>query len=195
MGQEPDDIREDIEATRGRMTETVEALGYKTDVKSRAKERVQSASDKIAKAADSALGRVQGGAREMASETGSMTSQAGEAVKDSVSRMGEHARKGVGLAEENPLGLAIGAAAVGFVVGTLVPSSRVEDEKLGPTADRVRMEARDLGHEVAQRGKTVASETATTAAEAAKDTFVEQGQKQAKAVAASAQEKMDDINP
>ena len=35
MGQAPDDIREDIEDTRARMGETVEAIGYKADVKSR----------------------------------------------------------------------------------------------------------------------------------------------------------------
>jgi hypothetical protein len=35
MGEAPDHIREDIEQTRGRMGETVEAIGYKTDVKSR----------------------------------------------------------------------------------------------------------------------------------------------------------------
>ena len=33
MAQEPDAIREDIEDTRERMSETVDALSYKTDVK------------------------------------------------------------------------------------------------------------------------------------------------------------------
>jgi hypothetical protein len=46
-------------------------------------------------------------------------------------------RKSAGVAKENPLGLAVGAVAVGFLVGMLVPGSRVEDEKLGPKADRV----------------------------------------------------------
>ena len=33
MGEEPDRIREQIEQTRAEMGETVDALGYKTDVK------------------------------------------------------------------------------------------------------------------------------------------------------------------
>ena len=43
-------------------------------------------------------------------------------------------RQAAGLAKENPLGLAIGAAAIGFLAGLAVPSTRVEDEKLGPVA-------------------------------------------------------------
>ena len=38
MGQDPGAIRQDIEQTRERMGDTVEALGYKTDVTGRAKE-------------------------------------------------------------------------------------------------------------------------------------------------------------
>ena len=41
MGQEPDRIRAEIEQTRAEMSETVDALGYKADVKSRAKENLQ----------------------------------------------------------------------------------------------------------------------------------------------------------
>ena len=36
MGEDPSDIREEIEATRAHMGDTVDALGYKADVKSRA---------------------------------------------------------------------------------------------------------------------------------------------------------------
>ena len=44
MGQDPDAIRQDIAQTRSEMSETVEAVGYKADVPSRAKEAV---SDKV----------------------------------------------------------------------------------------------------------------------------------------------------
>jgi hypothetical protein len=40
MGQDPDQIRQDIEDTRAEMSETVEAVGYKADVPSRAKDKV-----------------------------------------------------------------------------------------------------------------------------------------------------------
>lgn len=41
------------------------------------------------------------------------------------------ARKAAGIAQENPLGLALGGVAVGVLAGMLVPSTRIEDEKLG----------------------------------------------------------------
>jgi Protein of unknown function (DUF3618) len=55
MGQEPREIREEIEGTRARMGDTVEALGYKTDIKTRAREKVSgaagSAQEKVSGAA------------------------------------------------------------------------------------------------------------------------------------------------
>ena len=41
-------------------------------------------------------------------------------------------------AQDNPLGLAVGAAAVGFLAGLLVPVTQVENEKIGPMAPRNR---------------------------------------------------------
>ena len=119
MGQDPGEIRQDIERTREQMGDTVEALSYKTDVKARAK-------DSITDRVDSVKSRV--------GLTGSKVSDAtpsGEDVK-------QGARRAKGIAEENPLGLAIGAVAVGFIAGLAVPATRVEDERLGPVADQVR---------------------------------------------------------
>jgi hypothetical protein len=117
MGQDTGQIKQDIEETRGRMGETVEALGYKADVPSRAKEAVS--------------GRVDS----MKSKISGATPDSGE-VKDG-------ARRAKGVAQENPLGLAIGAVAVGFVGGMLIPSTRVEDEKIGPMADQVKDKAKE----------------------------------------------------
>ena len=43
---------------------------------------------------------------------------------DDVKQAGKQA---VGLVQENPLGLAIGAVAVGFLAGMLIPSTKIED--------------------------------------------------------------------
>jgi len=126
MGEDPNAIRADIERTRADMGDTVDALGYKADVKSRAKDRI--------------------------SDTASV-------------------------AQENPLGLAIGGVAVGFLAGILVPSSRVEDEKLGPMADQVKDQAKETGQEALERGKHVAEQAVETAKE--------EGQKQAQEMAPS----------
>jgi hypothetical protein len=112
MGEDPNAIRDEITDTRERMGETIDALGHKADLKSRANDNVSGKVDTV--------------------------------------------KERLGVAQENPLGLAVGAAAVGFLAGMLVPSSRAEDEKLGPMADRVREQAKETGQEALDRAKEVA---------------------------------------
>ena len=150
MGEDPRAIRTEIEETRERMGDTVDALAYKADVKTRAKESV---SDKV----DSLKSKVTG---------------AKDSVSDSTPSGGDvkaGARKTVGIAQENPLGLAIGAAAIGFLAGMLIPSTRVEDEKIGPVADQVKAKAAETGQQVLDRGKQVASDVADTAKESGRE--------------------------
>ena len=98
------------------------------------------------------------------------------------------ARKAAGVAQENPLGLALGAVAVGFVGGLLIPSTRVEDEKLGPMADQVKDKAKETGQEALERGKDVAQQ----AAQSAKETAQEAGREHADGLRESAQEKVEE---
>jgi gas vesicle protein len=79
--------------------------------------------------------------------------------------MKQGAQRAAGVAKENPLGLAIGATAVGFIAGLLLPSTRVEDEKIGPMADQVKDKAKETGQEAIERGKHVAQEAAQTVRE------------------------------
>jgi gas vesicle protein len=146
MGEDPDAIRDEIVDTRRRMGETIDALGHKADVKSRAKESV---SDKVGSVKER-LG--------MAGERASDAAPDAEQVKHQV-------RRAAGLAQENPLGLAVGAVAAGFLVGLAVPTSDVEHEKLGPAADRVKDQARETGQEALERGKEVAQSAAQTVSE------------------------------
>jgi gas vesicle protein len=148
MGQDPGEIRQDIERTREQMGDTVEALSYKTDVKARAK-------DSITDRVDSVKSRVG-----LAGSKVSDATPSGEDVK-------QGARRAKGIAEENPLGLAIGAVAIGFIAGLAVPATRVEDERLGPVADQVKDQAKETGQEALERGKEVARQTAHSAKETA----------------------------
>ena len=170
MGEDPDMIRRDIEQTRERMGDTVDALGHKADVKSRAKESMTGTVDSVKEKLV--------GAKTSANEATLGTDD----VK-------QGARRAVGVAQENPLGLAVGAAAVGFLAGMLIPSTRVEDEKLGPMADQVK----ETGQEALERGKAVAQETASAAAGAAKETAQEQGKEHAAALQDSARQSADDV--
>jgi gas vesicle protein len=106
-----------------------------------------------------------------ASSVSDQVSDAATAVGDAVPSTEDLKQAGsqaVGVAQENPLGLAIGAAAVGFLAGMLIPSTRVEDERLGPVADLVREQVKDTAQEAVERGQHVVSETAQAAAETAK---------------------------
>ena len=158
MGQDPEAIRREIEETRGDMGNTLDALGYKADVKSRAKDKVRG---------------VMGRADEA-------TPSAGD-VK-------EKGRQAVGTAQENPLGLAIGAIAAGFIAGMLIPSTRVEDEKIGPVADQVKAKAAETGQQALDRGKQVAQDVAQQATETAK----ESGREHAQGVADDARQAAQD---
>jgi gas vesicle protein len=164
VGKEPTEIREEIEQTRTEMGDTVEALGHKADVKGRAKDNITDKRDRLKE-------RITGATPDS------------DEVKDG-------AKRAVGVAQENPLGLAIGSLAVGFVAGMLVPSTRVEDEKLGPMADQVKDSAKETGQEALERGKEVAQE----AAQSAKETVQERGGEQAEQLRESAREKAAQAN-
>jgi len=139
MGEDPDRIREEIVQTRLEMGETVDALGYRADVKSRAKDRVVGVQDRVVGATP---------------DTGDVKRQA---------------RRAKSVAEENPLGLAVGAVAVGFLAGMLIPSTRVEDERMGSLSDDVIERAKETGQEALERGKQVAQDAAETAKESGRE--------------------------
>jgi hypothetical protein len=180
MGQDPDAIRQDIEDTRAEMSETVEAVGYKADVPSRAKEAV---SEKV----DNVKAKVSGTATRAKEAVAGTASRAGDATP-SRGEVKQQSRRVAGLARENPLGLAIGAAAIGFLAGLAVPSTRVENERLGPVADQVKDKIKETGQEALDRGKQVAQEVASSAADTAKQTTQEHGQDLAQGAKQNAQD-------
>ncbi len=93
----PDEIREEIEETRGEMGETVEALAEKADVKAQARQ-------KIDELKQSALAKKQ-----------ELVGKAKQASPDSASGGAQNV---TAKARENPLPLAVGGAlVVGFLLG------------------------------------------------------------------------------
>lgn len=150
MGQEPSQIREEIEETRAEMGDTVDALAYKTDVEGRVKESIADKRDRLVE-------QIQG-----------TTHKVGEATPDT-QQVKEGAREVVGVAQENPIGLAIGGLAAGFLVGMLLPSSKFEDEQVGPIADQVKETAAETAEEAVDRGREVATHVAEQAVEGAKE--------------------------
>jgi len=158
MGEDTRTIEREIEATRERMGETVEALSYKADVPGRVRNSVSEKKDAVVSKFAGVRDSVTGTAGSAADTTGEAAAQAGQG-----------ARRAVGMAQENPLGLAIGAVAAGFVVGSLLPKTRVEAENVGPIATQVREQVTEVATEAVEHGKQVAQETARAAVDTAKE--------------------------
>ena len=132
------------------MGDTVDALGYKADIPARTKESISGRVDTL-KAKVTGVG-----------------AQVSDAAPDTQDIKGG-AKTAVSVTQENPFGLAIGAAAVGFLAGMLIPSTKVEDERLGPVADQVKEQVRQTGQEAIEHGKQVAQDAAQVATEKAQE--------------------------
>jgi len=172
MGEDPSVIRAEIEQTRERVGDEVDALSYRTDVGARASDYVEEKKE--------AVKGVFTGAKD--SVTGVVPDR--RAMK----RGAGHMRN---TAESNPLGLALGGLAVGFVVGTLLPQTRVENERMGEMSDRLVDAAKDTAGQAVERGKQVAQE----AAGAAVDTAKESGREQSEELTSTLQERAQGQSP
>jgi len=163
------------------MSDTVDQLAHKANVPGRVKESIADKRDRLKQ-------QMQG--------TASRVSDATPEASD----VKQGAREAVGVAEENPLGLAIGGIAAGFLIGMLIPSTRIEDEKVGPMADDVKQRAAETGQEALERGKQVAQDAAQAASESAQDaaqnvkeTVQESGREQAEELRDSGQQQARDV--
>jgi gas vesicle protein len=145
MGQDPSDIRAQIEETRARVGDEVDALSYKTDVPARVTDYVDEKKQAV-------TGKVSGMKNAVTGAT------------SNVFPSGEQVSRLKDTAERNPLGLVIGGAALGFVAGLLLPSTRIEDEKMGEISDRVVDAAKETAGDAIESGKQVAQDAAQSAA-------------------------------
>lgn len=169
MGEDTSNIREEIEQTRAEMGDTVDALAHKTDVKSRMKESMTDKKERL---------------RAQMSGT---TSRIGDATPDG-EEMKQGARQVVGIAEENPIGLAMGGLAAGFLAGMLLPSTKLEDQRMGPMADELKSKAKETAEEAVERGKEVTSQVTEQAVETAKEAGREEAEALRGSVGENAQE-------
>ena len=163
MGQGTGEIRQDIEQTRARVGEEVEALAYKTDVGARLDDYVDEKKEAV-------TSKVRGA-------TGAVASAASTVVPSK-----QRLRSMRDTAESNPLGLVIGGAAVGFVAGLLLPSTRLEDEHMGEMATEIKDVAKEAGQDAFERGKDVA--------QTAMETVKEEGSQQTRELASELKERV-----
>ncbi|GAC1478034.1 MAG: hypothetical protein NVS1B6_19510 [Steroidobacteraceae bacterium] len=158
MGKNPDQIRREIEDTRDRMGDTVDALAYKADVPNRLK-------DSIADKVDDVMAAI-------GSTATKMTSAVTGSVSDKLPDAGDVRRgatRAVGMVKENPLGVLLSGVAVGFVLGSLLPSTEIENERIGELSDQIKAQVKDAGNQALEHGKAVLKETAQAAQQSAQD--------------------------
>lgn len=167
MAQGTGELRKEIEETRARVGDEVEALSYKTDVGSRlddyVEEKKEAVTSKVVGAKDAVTGAV-------------------GTVVPSPKRIRRAASSVGRTAQRNPLGLVLGGAAVGFVTGLLLPSTDVEDERLGELSTKVKETAVETGQEAFERGKDVA--------QSAIDTARDEGMEQSRELASDLKERV-----
>jgi Protein of unknown function (DUF3618) len=157
MDKDPGIIRTEIAQTRERVGDEVDAISYKTDVGARVGDYVDDKKDAVKSKLTGAKDSV----------TGAVPDR--RAVKRGTTHMRD-------TAASNPLGLAVGGLAVGFLVGTLLPQTKVENEQMGETSDRLIDAAKETASDAAGRGRQVAQDAVGAAVETAKESGREQGE-------------------
>jgi len=144
MGQDPSDIRAEIEETRARVGQEVDALSYKTDVPARMGDFVDDKKQAVAGAVSGAKDAITG-------------------ATSNILPSGEKVGRFKDAAERNPLGLVAGGVAAGFVAGMLLPATRLENRTMGETSDRLIDAAKQTADDAVESGKQIAQEAADSA--------------------------------
>jgi hypothetical protein len=175
MGQDPSVIRAEIDETRERVGDEVDALSYKTDVGARVGDYVDEKKEAVKSKFTGAKDTVTGAAPDR------------RTVKRGVKQVRD-------TAESNPMGLVIGGVALGFLVGTLIPKTRVENQQIGEMSDRLMDAAKSTAGEAVERGKQVAGAAVGAAVETATESGREQGEALGSTLQGRAQEQSSDAS-
>jgi ElaB/YqjD/DUF883 family membrane-anchored ribosome-binding protein len=159
MDQERNEVRE-VDDARRRVAEDVRSVAENANVVERAKETAQSKIDDVK------------------STVGERVQQVRDKLEDAretVQRTARERMRDMSMnPSENPIGMLIAGAAVGFLIGLALPVSRFESERIGPMAHDMKNKAREAGSEVVRRGGEVIKETISAGKEAATNSIREQ---------------------
>ena len=188
MTNNPDEIRRDIEDTRGRLSSDVNALTETVSPSNVARRQA----DKVAGAATSVKERVMGTADDLRSTGSDAASSVGQAP-------GAAADKARSKTQGNPLAAGLIALGAGWLVGSMLPASEKEKqaagalkEKAQPLVEEAKSVAQDTVEELKEPAKQAAQNVKETAVEA-KDTVAEEGRSTAEDVKSQAQSSAENV--
>ncbi|QIJ65670.1 DUF3618 domain-containing protein [Streptomyces sp. JB150] len=187
MGTSPDQVRAEIEATRGRLSQNVDRLADHTSparVMRRRTHRVRGAvsgmRERVMGSASGTAGAVQGRTQQAASSVQESAGQAADTVRRTAGQVGEAVgsapEQAVRQTQGNPLAAGLIAFGAGLLAASLLPTTRAEEqaaaqltEQAGPALEP----AKQAVMESAQHLRDDAAETARQAAQEVKDTATE----------------------
>lgn len=195
--QNPEEIRAEIEATRARLSADVDAVTEKVTPenvvdrqKNKARNKIQDVRESIMGSADDARVAGHHAAHDLRDEASYRMDQAGNAVSNAPAAAKAKTRG-------NPLAAGLIALGAGWLVGSLLPSSRKEQELVADAADRVQPHVqsavdstKEAAQDIAQDLKEPAKEAAQSVKETAQSGAEEvksQGQREADQLKGSAQ--------
>lgn len=164
MTNDPDQIRAEIDRTRKDVGHDVDALAEKVDPKKAVGRKTDQIRDRVSDFRDSVMGSSDSsdgpGMADRASEWADQTSQAMQDAPNKIKRQ----------TRGNPLAAGLIALGAGWLIGSLIPSSRAEQDAAAKVKDRAQPmveEAKSVAQEAGENLKPQAQEAAQTVKERA----------------------------
>jgi ElaB/YqjD/DUF883 family membrane-anchored ribosome-binding protein len=188
MTNNPDEIRREIEDTRGRLSSDVNALTETVSPSNVARRQAE----KVADVASSVKDHVMGTADDLHSTGSDAVSSVGHAPAAAATKARRTTRG-------NPLAAGLVALGVGWLVGSLLPASEKEKQAASTLKDKAQPlvdEAKSVAQDTAQELKEPAMQAAQSIKEAAtdaRDTVVQEGQSTAEDVKSQAQDSAETV--
>ncbi|GGC81994.1 hypothetical protein GCM10011512_05930 [Tersicoccus solisilvae] len=183
MSSNPDEIRADIERTRAELGQDVDALAEKvspTKAVSRqtdkVRDRLTDVRESIMGSPDHGTGHSGGGVQDVKDRAGDLAHEAGDRASelangaaDAVRSTPAQVRRGT---RGNPLAAGLIALGAGWLVGSLIPASRAEQdaaasvkEQAGPVLDQAKSVAQEMGENLKPQVQEAAQSVKDTATE------------------------------
>ncbi|THA28683.1 DUF3618 domain-containing protein [Streptomyces sp. A1277] len=173
MGTSPEQVRADIDATRDRLAQNVDALADHTSPK----RMVQRRTDRVRSAATGLRHRVMGAASDTGSQAAERTRQVTQSAQESAGQVGDAVKeapeKTMRQTQGNPLAAGLIAFGAGLLAASLLPESPAEQQAASRIADQAGEAiepVKQAAVESAQHLKEDVTEAAKHASEQVKDT-------------------------
>ncbi|GAA1346534.1 DUF3618 domain-containing protein [Arthrobacter roseus] len=177
MSQSPDEIRSNIEQTRGRLGTDVDAVADKVSPSNVVHRQTDKVKSKLHDAKDAVMGSGHGGGRSAPGNSHQM----GDRLHDAPDTVAQKTKG-------SPLAAGLIAFGAGLLVSSLIPPSQVESR----LADEVKEKAQPLVDEAKDSAKQVAEDMKEPAREAVQD-VKDSAQQSAENVKSEGQHAADDV--